>query len=89
MKTNPVGWFEIYVQDMERAKAFYEAVCKASSSVCQVLTRKCWKRGLSDVGRGLRRGRAHGTKMEFSSGGSGHAGLLQNVKTVRGGCPCC
>jgi uncharacterized protein len=26
MKTNrnPVGWFEIYVQDMERAKAFYE-----------------------------------------------------------------
>ncbi len=23
-KRNPVGWFEIYVQDMERAKAFYE-----------------------------------------------------------------
>ena len=22
---NPVGWFEIYVQDMARAKAFYEA----------------------------------------------------------------
>jgi predicted enzyme related to lactoylglutathione lyase len=22
---NPVGWFEIYVQDMERAKQFYEA----------------------------------------------------------------
>jgi len=26
MKSNPVGWFEIYVQDMLRAKAFYEAV---------------------------------------------------------------
>jgi hypothetical protein len=26
MKNNPIGWFEIYVQDMERAKAFYEAV---------------------------------------------------------------
>lgn len=26
MKSNPVGWFEIYVQDMPRAKAFYEAV---------------------------------------------------------------
>ena len=26
MKTNPVGWFEIYVQDMPRAKEFYEAV---------------------------------------------------------------
>ena len=23
---NPVGWFEIYVQDMNRARAFYEAV---------------------------------------------------------------
>ena len=26
MAGNPVGWFEIYVQDMERAKRFYEAV---------------------------------------------------------------
>ncbi|MDP2096565.1 MAG: VOC family protein [Hydrogenophaga sp.] len=26
MNTNPVAWFEIYVQDMPRAKAFYEAV---------------------------------------------------------------
>ena len=26
MKPNPVGWFEIYVQDMPRAKKFYEAV---------------------------------------------------------------
>lgn len=26
MKSNPVGWFEIYVQDMERAKRFYETV---------------------------------------------------------------
>lgn len=24
--SNPVGWFEIYVQDMNRAKAFYESV---------------------------------------------------------------
>lgn len=26
MSANPVGWFEIYVQDIERAKAFYSAV---------------------------------------------------------------
>lgn len=26
MNRNPVNWFEIYVQDMDRAKAFYEAV---------------------------------------------------------------
>jgi len=26
MKPNPIGWFEIYVQDMARARKFYEAV---------------------------------------------------------------
>jgi uncharacterized protein len=26
MERNPVGWFEIYVRDMPRAKKFYEAV---------------------------------------------------------------
>ncbi len=26
MNRNPVGWFEIYVQDMQRAEKFYETV---------------------------------------------------------------
>ena len=26
MQANPVVWFEIYVQDMDRARAFYETV---------------------------------------------------------------
>lgn len=26
MSNNPVGWFEIYVQNLARAKAFYESV---------------------------------------------------------------
>lgn len=26
MESNPVGWFEIYVDDMERGKKFYETV---------------------------------------------------------------
>jgi predicted enzyme related to lactoylglutathione lyase len=26
MAHNPVGWFEIYVQDMQRARTFYETV---------------------------------------------------------------
>ena len=30
MKSNTVGWFELYVQDMPRAKAFYEAVFQGS-----------------------------------------------------------
>jgi len=29
---NPVGWFEIYVEDLERAKAFYEAVFEVQLS---------------------------------------------------------
>jgi predicted enzyme related to lactoylglutathione lyase len=28
--SNPAGWFEIYVQDMPRAKAFYETVFGAT-----------------------------------------------------------
>lgn len=30
MNSNPVGWFEIYVEDMPRAQAFYESVLKVS-----------------------------------------------------------
>jgi predicted enzyme related to lactoylglutathione lyase len=30
MKPNPVGWFEIYVQDMDRAKSFYESVFRVT-----------------------------------------------------------
>ena len=32
MTNNPVGWFEIYVEDMARAKRFYEAVFKVELS---------------------------------------------------------
>ena len=31
-KENPVGWFEIYVDDMERAKKFYETVFETEIS---------------------------------------------------------
>jgi predicted enzyme related to lactoylglutathione lyase len=30
--SNPVGWFEIYVNDMDRARAFYESVFKVQLS---------------------------------------------------------
>lgn len=30
MSSNPVIWFEIYVQDIDRAKAFYESVFQVS-----------------------------------------------------------
>ena len=32
MLTNTVGWFEIYVQDMDRAKKFYESVLQIQFS---------------------------------------------------------
>jgi hypothetical protein len=32
MKANPIVWFEIYVQDMPRAKAFYEALFQGELS---------------------------------------------------------
>jgi uncharacterized protein len=32
MANNPVGWFEIYVQDMARAKRFYEKVFQTELS---------------------------------------------------------
>lgn len=32
MTMNPVGWFEIYVEDMARARAFYEKVLDLSLS---------------------------------------------------------
>jgi len=33
MKNNPVGWFEIYVDEMARAKKFYESVLEVSLEV--------------------------------------------------------
>ena len=30
MNHNPVGWFEIYVKEMDRARKFYESVFKVS-----------------------------------------------------------
>jgi predicted enzyme related to lactoylglutathione lyase len=37
MQSNPVVWFEIYVQDMQRAKKFYEAVLLVSAEFSSVL----------------------------------------------------
>lgn len=39
---NPVGWFEIYVEDMNRAKAFYEAVFGVQLSRLENPTVELW-----------------------------------------------
>ncbi|MDD5320552.1 MAG: VOC family protein [Methylococcales bacterium] len=42
---NPVVWFEIYVQDMERAKAFYEAVLAVNLEKMPAPTEEMCKEG--------------------------------------------
>ena len=39
---NPVGWFEIYVQDMGRARAFYESVFETRLSRLESLDIEMW-----------------------------------------------
>jgi predicted enzyme related to lactoylglutathione lyase len=42
MFNNPVGWFEIYVQDMSRAKAFYEAVFQVKLNYLEMPGLEMW-----------------------------------------------
>lgn len=42
MKNNPVGWFEIYVQEMDRAKTFYEAVLQTKLERLPVPDLEMW-----------------------------------------------
>lgn len=39
---NPVGWFEIYVEDMDRAKRFYETVCNVQLSKIEMPGVEMW-----------------------------------------------
>ena len=68
MKTNPVGWFEIYVQDMNRAKSFYETVLQSKLERLPGTDLEMWAFPMQNGGPG-----AAGTlvKMDgFSSGGN-------------------
>jgi predicted enzyme related to lactoylglutathione lyase len=42
MNRNPVGWFEIYVQDMARAKRFYETVFQVQLSELKMPDMEMW-----------------------------------------------
>ena len=42
MKNNPVGWFEIYVQDLDRAKMFYESVFQLKLEELNVPGMEIW-----------------------------------------------
>lgn len=52
MKNNPVGWFEIYVNDMARAKAFYEAVFATKLELLTAEGLEMWAFPMSSEGTG-------------------------------------
>ena len=42
MTGNPVGWFEIYVQDMERARKFYESMLQVTLNRLNASAPELW-----------------------------------------------
>lgn len=42
MDSNPVGWFEIYVKDMPRARAFYEALLGVTLQSLEMPDAEMW-----------------------------------------------
>lgn len=49
---NPVGWFEIYVQDMARAKSFYEAMLGVTLSKLENGDLDMWAFSMTSQGYG-------------------------------------
>ena len=52
MKKNPVGWFEIYVDDMKRARTFYESVFEGKLEKMSGKNPEMWGFPGSMTGRG-------------------------------------
>ena len=52
MSKNPVGWFEIYVQDMKRAKTFYEAVLQVKLEKLDMPEVELWAFPMVQDGKG-------------------------------------
>lgn len=75
MTNNPVAWFEIYVQDMARAKTFYEAVFQTSLTEMQSPGMEMWTFPMSPDGYG-----ANGTLVKMADVPSGCGGTLVYFK---------
>ncbi len=52
MINNPVGWFEIYVQDMERAKSFYQSVFSVDLEKLNTPDAEMWAFPLDEEAKG-------------------------------------
>jgi predicted enzyme related to lactoylglutathione lyase len=53
MKPNPVGWFEIYVQDLARARYFYETVLGTTLSRLDAGGLEMWAFPMAEGGPGI------------------------------------
>lgn len=62
MSRNAIGWFEIYVQDMPRARSFYETVFNVSLEKINDSTPELWKfpQSMTDYGASGALARAEG-----------------------------
>jgi predicted enzyme related to lactoylglutathione lyase len=69
MKTNAVGWFEIYVQEMSRAKTFYESVLQTKLEQSPSSDMEMWT--FPNQRGGVGSGGALIKMNDFPSGGNG------------------
>lgn len=70
MPHNPVGWFEIYVQDMARAKAFYEAVFEARLERLESPAIEMWAFRMQPDGTGAAGSLVHAPGVPSGGGGT-------------------
>ena len=71
MNHNPVGWFEIYVQQMDRARAFYEAVLGVTLTRLEGLDHEMWAFPMNPTGTG-----ASGALIHMPGAPSGFKGTM-------------
>lgn len=76
---NPVGWFEIYVQDMARAKAFYAAVFDAQFTAIETPDMQLFAFGMDAHSYGASGGRVQ--KPKTSIGPNGHIALIMDTES--------
>jgi uncharacterized protein len=71
MRMNPVGWFEIYVDDMERAKAFYEGMLEVELQPLGGPDLEMWSFPMDENGPGI-----SGALTRFEGFGPGPGGTV-------------
>jgi len=53
MNNNPVGWFEIYVQDIPRSRSFYQNVFSIELDELNMPDAEMWTFPMNEAGKGI------------------------------------